>query len=266
MQRPDPTRGTAADRLACWPHRPPGGRPLVVAHRGGAGEAAENTLAAFAQAAAAGADAIELDVCAARDGELLVTHDESVAAHAAAAVRRRHPDVAALEEVLAWLAAEAPALGVHVDVKPAGREPEIVAALARHGLLARALVSSTSAASLRAFAEVAPALPRAVGYPVDRHGASGHSVLAPAVDVALVAMRLALPLRCARLAAAAAATAVALERRVVSAAAVRRCHASGLAVYVWTVDDPTEALELAALGVDAVVTDVPRLLAGTLTA
>lgn len=51
-------------------------RPLVIAHRGGAGLAPENTLTAFRQAVKLGADAIELDVQLSRDGQVVVIHDE----------------------------------------------------------------------------------------------------------------------------------------------------------------------------------------------
>jgi glycerophosphoryl diester phosphodiesterase len=47
----------------------------VYAHRGGAGLAPENTLAAFRNALALKADVLELDAHATRDGELVVLHD-----------------------------------------------------------------------------------------------------------------------------------------------------------------------------------------------
>jgi glycerophosphoryl diester phosphodiesterase len=49
--------------------------PLNIAHRGGAALWPENTLAAFANAVATGADGAELDVQLTRDGELVVFHD-----------------------------------------------------------------------------------------------------------------------------------------------------------------------------------------------
>jgi glycerophosphoryl diester phosphodiesterase len=49
--------------------------PLVIAHRGASGELPENTLPAFERAIEVGADFVELDVHAGRDGALLVTHD-----------------------------------------------------------------------------------------------------------------------------------------------------------------------------------------------
>src|ERR1051326_8091463 len=50
------------------------GRPLVFAHRGGAGLAPENTMAAFANGLAVGADGIELDVHLSSDGVAVVIH------------------------------------------------------------------------------------------------------------------------------------------------------------------------------------------------
>lgn len=54
-------------------------RPLEVhAHRGGAGLAPENTLAAFRNGMALGADALEMDLHVTRDGEVVVIHDETL--------------------------------------------------------------------------------------------------------------------------------------------------------------------------------------------
>jgi glycerophosphoryl diester phosphodiesterase len=53
----------------------PGARKLVIAHRGASGYLPEHTLPAYAMAYALGADFIELDVVATRDGVLVVLHD-----------------------------------------------------------------------------------------------------------------------------------------------------------------------------------------------
>ena len=50
-------------------------RPLNIAHRGGAGLRPENTLAAFRDAVARGADGAELDVQLSHDGQVVVYHD-----------------------------------------------------------------------------------------------------------------------------------------------------------------------------------------------
>jgi glycerophosphoryl diester phosphodiesterase len=48
---------------------------IVIAHRGASRDEPENTLPAFERAIAEGADYVELDVHADRDGRLVVTHD-----------------------------------------------------------------------------------------------------------------------------------------------------------------------------------------------
>ena len=50
----------------------------IWAHRGASAYAPENTLEAFELAVKMGADGVELDVHIARDGELVVAHDERV--------------------------------------------------------------------------------------------------------------------------------------------------------------------------------------------
>ena len=51
---------------------------IVVAHRGAAARAPENTMEAFRLGVEAGADAIELDVHLTADGQLAVIHDETL--------------------------------------------------------------------------------------------------------------------------------------------------------------------------------------------
>ncbi len=53
-------------------------RPLRVAHRGSAGLAPENTLAAFRQSLAFKPDAVELDLHMSQDGALIVAHDPNL--------------------------------------------------------------------------------------------------------------------------------------------------------------------------------------------
>lgn len=55
-----------------------GPRPRLFAHRGASGVAPENTLEAFREGLAAGADRLELDVHASADGRIVVFHDESL--------------------------------------------------------------------------------------------------------------------------------------------------------------------------------------------
>src|SRR5580698_2036954 len=52
--------------------------PLVFAHRGGSSLAPENTIAAFDNGLALGADGLELDVHLSRDGVVVVHHDRTL--------------------------------------------------------------------------------------------------------------------------------------------------------------------------------------------
>jgi glycerophosphoryl diester phosphodiesterase len=71
---------------------------LILAHRGGAALAPENTLAGFANAIALGADGAELDVHVTRDGRVVVHHDY-----------RLHPDLCR-DESGDWLSLPTPRL------------------------------------------------------------------------------------------------------------------------------------------------------------
>jgi len=53
-------------------------RIAVIAHRGGASLAPENTLVAIAKAMELGADYVEVDVRQTRDGYLVCMHDSTV--------------------------------------------------------------------------------------------------------------------------------------------------------------------------------------------
>ena len=52
--------------------------PLIIGHRGASAVAPENTMAAFREAIAVGADGIEFDVRLARDGVPVVIHDSTL--------------------------------------------------------------------------------------------------------------------------------------------------------------------------------------------
>lgn len=230
------------------------GRPLAIGHRGAKTLAPENTLAALEAAAATGVDAIEFDVLRATDGELVLGHslDELPA------------DLLRFEDALAWFATREERL--HVDVKADDVEAEIVDGLRRHGVLERSYVSSTDAPVLRRFAELEPSLPRALTYPEDRLGISRLRGTGPLVGAGLAVAKALLPYRIASILRGSSATVASLEHRVVTAAVVRQCHAAGLPVVTWTVNDPERVRELAALGVDGIVSDDPRIFAATLSA
>lgn len=224
-----------------------------IGHKGAAALAPENTLASLEAAVAAGVDVVEFDVVA-LDGRLVLGHS----------LRELPAERATLDDALALLARAG--VGAHVDLKVEGAEEEIAGTIARHGLVERAFVSTTRAAVLRRFAAVAPELGRALTYPEDRYGLTRHRVGAPLVACGIAAARRTLPRRIGALLARAEATKASLNDPLVTAAVVERCHALGVPVIAWTVNDPARLRELAELGVDAVVTDDPRIFAATLAA
>jgi len=72
---------SVAAALAALPYQTrtgTGARVIVAAHRGGAGDAPENTLLAFRRAMRLGADYVELDVRETSDGGLVLMHDRTV--------------------------------------------------------------------------------------------------------------------------------------------------------------------------------------------
>jgi glycerophosphoryl diester phosphodiesterase len=210
---------------------------LVLAHRGASAAAPENSVAAFELADAMGADGVELDVRRTADGRMFVAHD--VLPDDVAAVDALH--LATLDDALD---ACGDRMLVNVEIKnwPADADFDptmaIVAAvvdtLRRRGPGARDrwLVSSFSWDTLEAVREQAPEL--ATAWLVSTVSPERLPVVAAAGHRALHPH----------------------EPRV-DRALVERCHAAGLAVNTWTCNDASRLVDLAALGVDGVCTDVP---------
>jgi glycerophosphoryl diester phosphodiesterase len=225
------------------------GRPLLIGHRGAAALAPENTLAAIEAASRAGVDGVELDVLPDRNGRVVLAHGPEIP-----------PDAPSLAEGLA-LVAELGLL-VQVDVKTRGVEEGVVGDLRAAGLDAHAFVSSFSLPSLARFAALAPELPRALTYPEDRYGVSGSPLLQPLVGPGLAAMRWALPRRLPRWLRAAGAVGATLNWGVVTPTTIEVCHRLGVAVLAWTVNDAGLAKTLVESGIDAIITDDPRIVPG----
>jgi glycerophosphoryl diester phosphodiesterase len=247
------------------------GPPIRVGHRGAALLAPENTLRSFDAALAAGAEAIEFDVLDLHDGPLVLAHSDDLleVSHGAAAgtvrdrslaeLRELVPELPTFDDALAFLAGR-PDVLVHVDLKLMSRLDEVTDALARHGVEERTVVSSFHVGSLVTVAQLAPRVRIGYTYPEDRLGVARHRLLHPAIRAGTHGLRAALPRRVAAMAARAGADALMLHHAVVSAAAVERAHAVGVAVWAWTVDLPDELARMHRAGVDAVITNDPRLL------
>ncbi|MBO9521066.1 MAG: glycerophosphodiester phosphodiesterase [Nocardioidaceae bacterium] len=238
------------------------GTVIAMAHRGGALHpelrGLENTLHAFEHAVALGYRYLETDVHATSDGHLVAFHDEvldrvtdragplastQAAEVALARIGGEHavPGMADLLEAF-------PDCQFNIDLKSPAAVRPLAALLDRAGAHDRVLVGSFSLSSLRQFraltggrvaTSAAPAEAAAfLTLPVPR--------LARLVTRGRVAA-LQVPVRRGRL-------------RIVDAGLVRRAHAAGAHVHVWTVDEPAEMDRLVALGVDGLITDRTDLL------
>lgn len=239
-------------------------RPLVLGHRGASAAAPENTLAAFRLALEQGADGVELDVWRCATGEVVVGHDEDTMR--VSGVRLRIPDASLAQlralDVGAWkgqafrgermpLLAEAlealPGAVVNVELKSRGGDLRLAGAaarvIARAGAGDRVLVSSFDWRLVVAFRMAAPEV--AVGLLFDGERPWRLALAAAIRLLGPSAVHPALPL--------------------VTAPRAAAWNARGLAVNVWTVDDPAEARALAALGAAGIITNVPARIREALT-
>jgi len=244
-------------------------RPQVFAHRGGCALGPENTLAAFDLGMAAGADGLELDVHLSADGVVVVHHDETLdrttsasgplarctAAELAATdagyrfeqggrfefrgqgvgvptlreVFQRYPDIPIIIEMKVDSAQMGETLAA--EVRRAAAVERVCAA----GFGPRAVRAARTAlpemASSACAPEVRLALYRSwVNWPVRRVGYGGYQV-----------------------------PEVAGGHRIVSRQFVKHAHAADLRVQVWTVDERTDMDRLLSWGVDALISNHPKV-------
>jgi glycerophosphoryl diester phosphodiesterase len=202
----------------------------IIGHRGSKATHPENTISGFEHAMASGADGVELDVCVSRDDVLVVTHDTAlrdgalVSAHRAADL-----PLPTLDEVLALQSPEGFWFDVESKDAPAVLLREaIVRSQRRH----RVLVRSFDHAILRAFHGLAPEIPLAalIDYSSDEWPAIARDAHAAIISP---------------------------HHSTVTAERVARAHEAGIRVSVWTANDPRDWDRLAALRVDAIITDDP---------
>ncbi len=214
--------------------------PLVIAHRGASGSELENSLAAFRAAAPQGADAVELDIHATRDGELIVHHDEAIAGtHIAQSSARaigtlRLANGEPVPTLSQALAAIAPRLQVFVEVKtlPPRWDDRLLETLDRGPNPAGYAVHGFDHRIVRRLAEQRPSLTCGI----------------------LASAYLIRPLSAME---DAGATILWQERSVADEPLVRTVHAAGKRVFLWTVDEPGDLARSVAWGVDGLCTNFP---------
>ncbi len=230
----------------------------IIGHRGARREAPENTLAGFRHLRALGVRAVEFDIQVSADGKLVIIHDaaldrttsgkgsvsEYLATELAAldACHVAFPDwpsgegVPRLEDVLGLLP-DFDHLELEVKAASAQDEAAVIARLPalweRFGLAGRARTTSFNPRYLQGIKDAAPHITR--GFLFEENFAGDP-------------VSTALSLGC---------TSLGPHQARCTPELVAAAHAAGLIVSTWTVNTRERARELAAMGVDGLITDVP---------
>lgn len=250
-----------------------GPRPRLFAHRGGAKVAPENTLAAFTAGLAAGADRLELDVHATRDGHVVVIHDPTVDRTTNGTGEVRALTLAEIRELdagyhfpgaaneypyrgrgvriptLAELLEECPEAPLNIEIKQLDPpiEEEVLRTLDRYGARERVLLAAENGRIMERIRAAAPdVLTSFSAEDVARfveawHGGQIDSYRPPGVALQIPPSF--------------------GDIELVTAESVEIAHRLGLEVHVWTIDDPDQMEALLDIGVDGIMTDVPLLAA-----
>ncbi len=217
---------------------------LRIGHRGAAGHAPENTLAAIRAGLSLGVDYVEVDIQRTRDGRLIVMHDESVdrTTNGTGMVSEmtwqvlQHLDaghgehVPTLEAVLDAANRHA---GVMLEIKAAGIGPDVyrvVQALQFSGPVIYASFLHPEIAAIRATDAQATTLALIEG------------ITTPSAAFALEAK----------------ATIVGMDIESATHSFVAALHHAGLQVFVYTANQPQQIEHALHLNVDGIISDYPE--------
>jgi glycerophosphoryl diester phosphodiesterase len=260
---------------------------MVVAHRGSSAQLPEHTLAAYEQAIRDGADALECDIRLTRDGHLVCVHDRRLdrTSNGRGLVSERaladldsldfgswkddlphtadelvverdiyfdadrhaaHRRVLTFEQLLELVVDSDRDVGLLVETKHPTRysglvEQKLVAMLRRYGLAAPAHASE-SPITMMSFSQLAVRRVRA---------------LAPTIPTVLLLDSMPVLYRDGSLPFGTGIAGPGIHILRAHPGYVRKVHAAGHKVYVWTVDDPLDVELVLSLGVDAVITNRP---------
>ncbi|MDN4639550.1 glycerophosphodiester phosphodiesterase [Agreia sp. PsM10] len=226
----------------------------MLAHRGLALDAPENTLAAFDAALRRGAIYIETDVHASRDGVAMIAHDPSLLRVAGIDAEVANMTTDELQKVdlgdghrmptLLDALRAFPQARFNIDVKSQRAGVAIARAVIEAGATGRVLVTSFSASRRAVALDLLPGVANSASAPrfvailaLAKLGVLG---LAPWVVGGVDAVQV--PPRRGRLS-------------IATPRVVRALHRRGVEMHVWTINDPDEIRRLLAMGVDGIVTD-----------
>ena len=237
--------------------------PLLAAHRGGSLLWPENSLLAFKNALALGADFIEFDVHLSRDGEVVVIHDATLdrTTTGTGPVRDRtmaelkmlrlkdrsgtvsQEPVPTLDEVAAVAAQAKRRMLLEIKVDPAkarypGIEEKVMAILDRHGMVASTVVMSFEAPTWRRIRELRPEVATCALYSARMLGRSGLAAELALLKTAGVGY-------------------IGVEYTAVDGAAVAEAQRAGVGLGAWTVNDARDMKRMIEAGVTILITDQP---------
>lgn len=230
---------------------------MIIAHRGAAGEAPENTLAAFALGLEQGCTGIELDVHLSKDGEIIVCHDTTLNRTSdrqgaigdltvaeikqADAGRWFHERFAGervplLEEVFDLVPRD---VQINVEIKAGVQQlvPALVDLLKRKDRLDSVFVSSFDFDCLERLKELEPEARIGLLYKISM---TNHYRMAALLDCPVFSLHPHWSV---------------LTKQNVSAATSR-----GLSVYPWTVNKEEDMRTMIGYGVSGIITDFPGRL------
>lgn len=225
---------------------------VVIAHRGAASHAPENTLASVYRAIEAGTDFVEIDVQETADGDVVVFHDSDFMKTAGSPLklwnaRRSDLDtldigswfdaafagerVPTLEDVLLATRGRAK---VNIELKYYGHdrnlERKVVDIVEQSGMAPDVVVMSLKYDKVQKIRSLRPSWTYGLLTSVNLGDPTRFDVAFLAVNASLATRRF-----------------------------VRRAHGAGRLVYAWTVNDPFAMSAMMSRGVDGIITDDPGL-------
>lgn len=229
----------------------------VIAHRGAAGRAPENTLASFGRAIKDKCDWIEIDVQESRDGKVVVIHDQDFMKLANVNSKVWDSSLEQIQQidVGSWFSPvfageKVPTLAqvleaakgksqVLIELKYYGYDEQLEQRVAdiveQAGMVDKVAVMSLSYKGVKKFRALRP------GWPIGLLSSKTVGNLAH-LDVDFLAINMA----------------------TATPGLIRRIQSSGKQVFVWTVNDPVSMFRMISFGVDGLITDEPALAADVL--
>lgn len=229
---------------------------VVTAHRGGAGLAPENTMAAMKNAMRLGAGFSELDVQETSDGVLILLHDGTLERTAGVDLNiwETPYDSLARYEVGAWFAPEfagepIPTLAevidavkgkmkLNIELKMNGHEKflveKVIEMINEKDFRSQCIITSFDLDAIKKVRQLDKGLK--VGYLFSKYP-EDEDVFTADVDL------------------------LSVKYKLVDEEFVKKAHANNKEVHVWTVNDPEMMKKLLKMGVNSIITDYPdRLL------